>query len=161
MISETTTLPSGAKLAMQTAQWRTVGTLRRSLANQLKAVKLELSSSLVQGFMSVAVSENLAPATKQAALLAVLGVEDVDTVKNMVFQLLGSEGLEDAMFDCMNSCTYNGARITPNTFESEGAREDFYPIVWEVLKLNLRPFFKGLVSTLPTPTIPPSGVPKS
>lgn len=161
MISETTTLPSGAKLAMQPAQWQIVGTLRRTLANQLKAVKLEFSPSLVQGFMAVAVNKDLAGPAKTAALLTALGVEDVDTVKNTIFQLIGSEGLEAAMFDCMNSCTYNGARITQETFEPEGAREDFYPIVWEVLKLNLRPFFKGLASTLPTPTIPPAGAPGS
>jgi hypothetical protein len=148
MIQDTATLPSGSKLSMQVASWGIVGRLRWTLSAQLKAVHLDFSNGLVRSLLVAA-----ATGDRDAILKAIAG-EDLETFKNLVLQLAGSPELESAVFDCALCCTLNGVKITKDIFEDEDARSDYYPIVWEVLKLNLRPFFKSLVSTLPTPTSP-------
>ena len=146
MILDVATLPSGSKLGMQVASWGIVGRLRWTLAAQLKAVNLDLSGGFVRGLFAAAATGD----GKQ--VLKVIGGEDLDTFKNLVLQLVGSPELEASIFDCALCCTLNGVKITKDIFESEDARSDYYPIVWEVLKLNLRPFFKSLLSTLPSPS---------
>lgn len=152
MTQEVVTLATGNKLSMQVAAWKSVGFLRWVLARELKAVNLDFSSNLVQGFLRAAGEKDKTVA--MGHILKALGGEEVDTVKNVFLQLLGSSDLETCLFDCMHCCTYNGVKIVPDTFEPESAREDFYPIVWEVLKLNLRPFSKTPRSMLSTLTPP-------
>lgn len=53
-----------------------------------------------------------------------------------------------ALMTCLARCTYNGEKITLATFEDEKAREDYYEIVIQCLKINLLPFFKGWISKL-------------
>lgn len=59
-----------------------------------------------------------------------------------------SPAVYKALFACLKRCTYNGQSITEATFEDEKAREDYYEIVIECLRVNLSPFFKGLISKL-------------
>lgn len=54
----------------------------------------------------------------------------------------------DALFKCLGRCTYNGQRITKETFNSAEAREDYYEIVIACVKANIAPFVKGLFSKL-------------
>ena len=53
----------------------------------------------------------------------------------------------DALWPCLLQCTYGGHKITQKTFESEEAREDYYPVLNACVVENLRPFMKGLAST--------------
>lgn len=156
MIQDVATLPSGAKLSMQVAAWGIAANLRWAIAQEMKAVGMDFSSGLIQGLLKAASLEDMTQ--KRVAILKLLGNEEVDTLKNLLMQLGGSPRLEGVIFDCLICCTYNGVKITKDIFEPEDARADFYPIVWEVLKLNLRPFFKSLLSTLSSPT-PPTGAP--
>lgn len=73
-----------------------------------------------------------------------LAGKDINSIKNVVFQLVGSDAVEACVFDCLKRCTLNGQRITKETFEDESARGDFLPCAWEVIKINLRPFVSGL-----------------
>ncbi len=164
MIQDVATLPSGSKLSMQIAAWQIAANLRWTLAQELKAVGMDFSSGFIQGLLRVALTDTKTEEDKtkrRAALLTIIGNEEVDTLKNLLMQLGGSPRLEGVIFDCLISCTYNGVKITKDTFEPEDARADFYPLVWEVLKLNLRPFFKSLVSTLSSPTPPSGAAPRS
>lgn len=54
--------------------------------------------------------------------------------------------VQEALWPCLNVCTYNTARITPFTFEPETAREDYLQVAKEALVANLRPFLKSLGS---------------
>lgn len=51
-----------------------------------------------------------------------------------------------ALWPCLAQCLYNDAKVTPETFEAEGAREDYYEVLNACVTENLRPFMKGLNS---------------
>ena len=69
---------------------------------------------------------------------------DINAIKNAIFQLLGSDSLELAFYDCAIKSTIDGQKITRATFEPENMRGDFLPVAWEVIKFNLLPFFANL-----------------
>ena len=83
---------------------------------------------------------------------------DISELKDVVIKVATSDKVQEAIWKCMESCTYQsfndsvGLKITKNTFESEDARADFLLVVWEVATLNLVPFFKNLGSLLSTPS---------
>ena len=83
---------------------------------------------------------------------------DISELKDVVIKVATSDKVQEAIWKCMESCTYQGVndsagiKINKNTFESEDARADFLLVVWEVATLNLVPFFKNLGSLLSTPS---------
>lgn len=123
------TLKSGKVLTLQIASFAVASKLRQAVAIELKGVNLGETFKIAAG----------ASATD-------LGGMDlpVDALKNLVCQFLASEAVERAVFECMKVCQYQGERIGQDTFEPEDAREDFLPVAWEVMVMNLAPFFKGL-----------------
>lgn len=82
------------------------------------------------------------------AVKAELAGIDFDKESTITFyaKLSGSRRLKEALWPCMLRATYNGQKITKETFEPEQARADFFPVAQEVLVFNLRPFFQGLGS---------------
>lgn len=61
----------------------------------------------------------------------------------------GSPEVNAALFVCLARCTYNDVKITEKMFDTtETAQEDYYEILLACAKVNLTPFFKGLVSRL-------------
>lgn len=79
---------------------------------------------------------------------------DLTQLKDVLFKIISSKPVKDALWACMSSCTYQekdkpaGIRIERKTFESENTRADFFPVAGEVTAYNLAPFFKNL--TLPS-----------
>jgi hypothetical protein len=69
---------------------------------------------------------------------------DVNTFKNLIFKLIGSDAFERAIFECAKKSQYNGRPINPDLFESEEATEDWFPVAWEVAKAVILPFAKNL-----------------
>lgn len=84
----------------------------------------------------------------------------LNTLKNVVCQLLASDAVESAFFECAARCTIDGAAIKRDTFENPDARGDFLPVAWEVIRFNLSPFFEGLdLSSLTSAPGPKNGPP--
>lgn len=132
-MNETVTLNSGVQLQLGLAPFSVGMKLFKTIANELKVVDVNIDT----------------------LDFAKLAGKDVNVFKNAILQLLGSDALEVALFQCMERCLYNGEKITRQTFEPENARQDYLPVAWEVMKYNLAPFFKGLAlssSTAPKPT---------
>lgn len=77
----------------------------------------------------------------------------LNTLITTVMAVDGNDEVVKVLFECMSVCTHDHERITEATFEDEGARGDYYPIAIEVIKANLLPFFKGLVSALNAGTV--------
>ncbi len=128
-MNERKTLKSGNVVLLQMASFAVSMKLLKVVVNEVKQVDVGDALKL-GGEMKI---ENLA------------GMDlPVDALKNLVCQLLGSDALEMAIRDCMKGCQYNGEAIKPDTFEDENARADYLPVAWEVIQLNLGPFFKGL-----------------
>jgi hypothetical protein len=145
-------LESGAVLGLQIADFEDAIALHDAIAHELIGTKIE-------GFDL----EQMSPAD--------LFTKDLSAFKDAILRVVSSKTVRDTLFACAASCTYQGpretspSRITRNTFQSEGARADFYPVAGEVAVLNLAPFFKSLRLPSwiqkPPPAPPPSGSPKS
>ena len=130
-------LPSGAKLEVFVAPFAVGTKLYKVIANELK---------------SVSVGENLD--------LGNLGSLDLNDLKSIFLQLLGSDALEAALFECFKWSTYNGLKVSRETFEPIEARGDYLPAAWGVLKINVTPFFKSLGSLLSEFDAPTSNGPR-
>lgn len=84
------------------------------------------------------------------------GLQNTDITKlfDALFQLIinmdTSDEFESALMECLKSCIYDGFfKITPQLFDDKPEiREDYYEIVSKCCEVNLRPFFKSLVSEL-------------
>lgn len=116
------TLKSGSQLQLGMAPFGDGTRLLKTVARELAAVNFDLD--LVN--------------------FAELSGKDINVLKNAVFQLIQSDAVEAALMKCAAKSLYNGQTIIATTFESENARQDYLPVVWEVMKENLRPFFAGL-----------------
>lgn len=83
--------------------------------------------------------------------------QDSMRLKNAVLAITGNERYDirfldvapevyAALWPCLMQCTYDLEKITPKTFESPTAREDYYEVINACVEENIRPFFKGLGS---------------
>jgi hypothetical protein len=123
---------SGAKVSINVADFDDALALKNAVAKEFAQSGLELSNlkaSDLQNFTEMDVNV-LMPFLKAVA------------------QFDSSPSVNAAIFACLSRSTYNSERITKETFENVEARADYYEIVFECLKVNLSPFFKGLVSKL-------------
>ncbi len=133
------TLKSGSTLEIGIASFASGNRLMKTVARELSSVSFDFNLSNFSD----------------------LSGQDINVLKNAVFQLLQSDALETALMECAKKSLYNGEKITPQTFEPEDARQDYVPVAWEVMKANLSPFFKGLDLSSLTSEKPSSNAPKS
>lgn len=103
------------------------------MANQVK--KLASGSELE---VQVASFEK-AHALLQASRLTGIPVDNV-------LDLLLTPPVQEALWPCMGVCLYNKQKITKDTFDSEGAREDYLVVAKDVFSANVLPFYKSLAS---------------
>lgn len=141
-MKESVTLKSGAELQLQMATFALSMRLLKSVVNELKAVKLDI---MLNGQLDL-------KKLQQMDL-------PIDMLKNACCQMLGSDAVETAVMDCAKVCLYAGEKITRDSFEKEEARQDYLPCAWEVMKMNLAPFFKGLDLKSLTASPPPDAGP--
>ncbi len=130
-MKETLALRSGRSLELGMAPFSVGMKLFKVIANELKLVDVDLGS----------------------LDLSKIAGKDINTLKNAILQLLGSDALEAAVFACMEKCLLEGQRVTRQTFEPEDMRGDFLPVAWEVIKFNLSPFFSSLGLSSLTPQV--------
>lgn len=73
-------------------------------------------------------------------------------ISKLIIGLDTSVEFENAIMKCLSGCIYDGTRkIDENLFNDiPEAREDYYEIVSKCCEVNLRPFFKSLVSEFKT-----------
>jgi hypothetical protein len=133
------TLKSGATLEVGIASFAAGNKLMKTVARELSSVSFDLNIADLSDFSG----------------------QDVNVLKNAVFQLLQSDALEASLMECAKKSLYNGEKITLATFEAEDARQDYLPVAWEVMKANLTPFFKGLALSSSTSASPSSNDQKS
>lgn len=108
-------LPSGAKLEVAVAPFETAKALYMALAAQMKDLKIEFSTEINVNFM-----------------------------KDIACAAVSSKEIESALWACLARCTYNGLKITKDTFEPEESRQDYMTVCFEVAKDNVAPFLKSL-----------------
>lgn len=80
----------------------------------------------------------------------------IDFIKDTIIGIETSEEFNDAIFACLQYCTYKKVyKIDEALFDNEAvpeARDDYYEILVACIEENLRPFIKSLISTWKTLT---------
>ena len=137
-------LKSGATLGLQLSSLEEGTTLLDAILNELVGLKIE-------GFATPAEGE-------QFDLKNLFG-KDLWALKDVLFKVIASKSVKEAVWVCMGQCTYAPpgrpaeriVRGAQGTFESEKTRADFFPVAGEVMTFNLAPFFEnlGLPSSIP------------
>lgn len=76
----------------------------------------------------------------------------INSVATLLISMDISETFDNALFNCLKVCIYdNKHSITQQLFDDiPELKEDYYEIVSKCCEVNLRPFFKSLVSELST-----------
>lgn len=108
-------LPSGAKLEVTPSDFKTAKALYMVIAAEAQALKLDPKAEV-----------------------------DVNFYKDIFCAGISSGLIESALSACMKRCTYNGLKITDDTFEPIEARQDYLLVCFEVARANVEPFMKGL-----------------
>lgn len=133
------TLKTGAVLQVTIASFEDADELAKIVARELLVVNFDLDT----------------------LDFSALGEKDINTFKNVFFQLIASKPLAAQLWACAGKCLLNDERITKATFQPENMREHYFPCMLEVMKANLIPFFKGLGSLFSALSAPTSDAPKS
>lgn len=82
---------------------------------------------------------------------AQIGAEGLQSMISLVMSVSTSDEVERATFKCAERAAWGGTKITPELFDDEPeARQYFYQIMSEVIKVNVTPFFGGLFSAFST-----------
>lgn len=76
---------------------------------------------------------------------------NLDSILQLLVDIDTSDEFEKAVMECLKCCIYDkggkNIKITSQVFDDfPEAREDYYQIVTKCCEVNLRPFFKSLVS---------------
>lgn len=78
----------------------------------------------------------------------------IDFVKNTIIGIDTSDDFREAIFNCLQYCTYKGVfKIDEALFDNEqipDVRRDYYEIVYACIEENLTPFLESLISTWKT-----------
>ncbi|TDE17716.1 phage tail assembly chaperone [Dyadobacter psychrotolerans] len=123
---EQLTVPSGAKVVMDIASFEDAMALKNAVEREIKEAKLSI---------------NLAGVSSTSDL-------DIGEFLTMAMAVDSSAEVNRCLMKCLMRCTYNGEKITANTFEPRECRQDYMPIMMQCMKDNLTDFFKPLVSKL-------------
>lgn len=67
---------------------------------------------------------------------------------NIVLSVATSDEVEAALFKCAEKALFDKQKIDIDFFENIDNRQYYYPIMIELIKVNIAPFFKSLNSLL-------------
>jgi len=121
---------SGVKVVISPASFEEASTLKNAIATKIKLSNFKLD---------IFNNKNIAEAFKEINAIPFI---------ELLLSIDSDKEVNAALFACLNRCTYGGAKIVKTTFDDITAREDYYVIIAECVKVNLLPFYKGLISRL-------------
>lgn len=109
------TLQSGAVLKITESPFPLAKALYQACLSELKTLKMDANADI-----------------------------DVNLIKDLFCAGFSSPAIDKALSECLKRCTYNGTKITEETFEPLDARGDYVTVLWEVALANLLPFTSSL-----------------
>lgn len=112
-------LPSGAVLKITTATFERALELFKAYCEEMKGINLD---------------ENMSTLTLE---------------KNTFCAIATSPRIEKALAACMDSVTYQGLKVTAETYKDPETWGDYMDVCAEVAKDNLNPFMKNLSARFP------------
>ncbi len=129
-------LASGARLIITRADFEVCDRLLIAITRELKEVNIDigLKSGTLEDFLNMNIDRDGA----------------LNTLKNVVMQLVSSKEIRPILWECMERAVYDGKKIDRNTFQDEKAIGDYLTVAKEVVIANIAPFFPGASSKLST-----------
>lgn len=117
-----------SKLDITPASFQAANKLRRVVGQALNEKKISLGGDFdLDGLLQNDITGDL-----------------VGGIISPLLSVVNSEQVEGAIFECAKTARYNREKIDLDFFEKPENRELFFPIMMEVAKENLAPFFAGL-----------------
>lgn len=116
----------GNELKITPASFAEAMALQKAIGRALKGTKMELPEDI---------KAELTTDMLSGIIDAVLGVATSDDV-------------ETCLFECAKRCIVGTDKIDREFFEDPENRQFFYPVMVEIIKTNVGPFFKGLDTQL-------------
>lgn len=119
---------NGKELRITPASYKTAMSLTKAIGRALKGTSLELPDNVT----------------------AEISPEKMGDIFNAILNVAISDDVEAALFACAETAVYGptSEKINQDFFDKVENRELFYPIMLEIIKANVGPFFKGLSSKL-------------
>ena len=150
------TLESGHALVINHVPASAAFHLKRVVARECAKVGVQFSEGLIPALLlePEGATKEERDAKKRLNVVAALSGTDLDTIKNLFLQLVGSEEVDEAILSCAGKWMLDGKAVTFETFEPDDFRGDYYPVAVEVAKEALVPLFRSLGSLLPTQSEP-------
>lgn len=119
--------------------------------NGQKTVEIKEASFKDASELKKAVVKALSKSGIDLSNLEKIGTKNLfQTIFDFVINVDTSDDFDKAVMNCLSNCIYDGFfKINENLFNDKPeTREDYYEIVSKCCEVNLRPFFKSLVSEL-------------
>ncbi len=114
-------LPSGAELEIWVSPFEVSKALYQAMLDEVRGLKLDPKAEV-----------------------------DVNFFKDLFCAGFSSKKVEECLKECLKKATYNGARISSDTFEPVEARQDYMQVCFEVAQENVAPFTKSLYAKYQT-----------
>ena len=127
---------NGKRFIVQPAGFEDAMELQEAVADALKGAKLDLNG----------VSEALANGGDilEADVGKLSG--PLESIIGMALSVITSKRVKQALFKCCETVIVGDDKVNRDFFEKVENRELYYPIMMEVVKVNLGPFFKRIGS---------------
>lgn len=122
----------GKRLLITPASFEDAMDLQEAVADSLKGSRLDF-----KGLNGLA-GDNL----METDLQELSG--PIETIVGMALSVITSKRVKASLFKCCERVVYGDSKVDRDFFESVENRELYYPIMTEVVKVNLGPFFKRL-----------------
>lgn len=117
---------------------------------EIKEASFQDASNLKKAVMKCLLNTDALKGIKLDSLQSVDPSKIFDSLGQMLINMDTSEEFDKAIMACLSNCIYDGFyKINEQMFNDKPeTREDYYEIVSKCVEVNLRPFFKSLVSEL-------------
>lgn len=118
---------NGKELRITPASFSDASALQKAIGRALKGSRFDLSS------LPGSSKEELPPGFLESAI-------------GMILNVAVSDEVEEALFKCSERALLGTDVINRDFFEAAEHRELYYPIMYEVIAVNVGPFLRGLAS---------------
>lgn len=117
---------------------------------EIKEASFKDASNLKKATMRCLLNANALENIDVSSINSIDATKILDSICQFIINMDTSEDFDKAMMSCLSSCIYDEFyKIDERLFDDKPEiREDYYEIVSKCAEVNLRPFFKSLVSEL-------------
>jgi len=128
----------GKELKITESSFSEAMALEKSIASSLKNRNINLegiSSDIVKMGKDGKLNKSSLDLSKASGIIS--------TIIQSVLTVACSDEIEQHLFNCAERAIFNGSKVDRDFFEKTENRQYYYPIMSEVIAVNVGPFLKG------------------